>query len=560
MRNPLPLTLTLVFLVGTVPALPCTVVYYADDETALAGNNEDFFFPYTQATFFPPEEGKHGGVYFGYQARHGVDFGAHQGGVNDHGLFFDGLATDSVPVTRSQDKESYAGNLLKKMLEECATVEEALALFDRYDLSFMAAFQLMIGDKSGDAAIIEGDAVIRKKGDYQVATNFYQSMIDPSHASCSRYRTAVQMLRAGEGRTVDSMRDILDAVHAERDGVHTVYSNVYDLKRGLIHVYHFHDFANVVTFDLAAELAKGPHTYELASLFPENDGFLAFEEIQLARLEYQKQDQRDAFARYLADIRKPGEDRVASPSAEDVLARYIEVIGGHEALDKIRSRVTRAELTLDLMVGLSSQTTRFNGHSTMWHMRPGSLYQRIELDGGIIIERGTDGHTCWQAHSHRAGRLLEGDEKAALLLEAALDPYPKHLYESVQCLGTTTVRGERSFKLLMTPREGQPHAAFFSKETGLLVATVSATQNENDGPQKMMSRFEEYAEVDGVLLPRQATIETTAETVLGRRHSNVVASLSYEQNVDIPAERFAVPDQIEALVEGTRRTEPTDPG
>ena len=87
MRHPLPLALTLALLVGSVPALPCTVVYYADEETALAGNNEDFFFPYTQATFFPPEEGKHGGVYFGYQARHGVEFGAYQGGVNDQGLF-----------------------------------------------------------------------------------------------------------------------------------------------------------------------------------------------------------------------------------------------------------------------------------------------------------------------------------------------------------------------------------------------------------------------------------------------------------------------------------------
>lgn len=547
MRNPLPLTLTLALLVGAVPALPCTVVYYADEETALAGNNEDFFFPYTQATFFPPEEGKHGGVYFGYQARHGVDFGAYQGGVNDQGLFFDGLATDSVPVTRSRNKDSYNGNLLEKILAECATVEEALAMFDRYDLSFMASFQLMIGDKTGDAAIIEGDAVIRKKGDYQVATNFYQSIVDPAHASCPRYRTAVQMLRAGEGRTVDSMRDILDAVHAE-GGVHTIYSNVYDLKRGLVHVFHFHDYANVVTFDLAEELAKGAHTYELASLFPPNDGFLAFEEMQLSKLDYQRREQADAFAGYLADIRAPGDELDESLSATDVLGRYIEVIGGRAALDKIRSRVTRAELTLDLMTGLSSQTTRFNGHATMWHRRPAALYHRIELDGGLVIERGTDGRTCWQSFSRRGGRLLEGDEKAALLLEAALDPYPEQLYESVECLGTTTIRGEPSFKLLMTPREGKPRAAFFSKETGLLVATVIATHNEDDGPQKIVSRYDEYAAFDGVLLPRHATIETTAETVLGRRHSSVVARLSYEQNLDIPDERFALPDEIEALV------------
>jgi hypothetical protein len=550
MRTCRPLILTLLLLAGSFPALPCTVVFYADAETALAGNNEDFFVPYTQATFFPPEEERYGTVYFGYQARDGIEFGAFQGGMNDRGLFFDGLATELLPVTGSRDKESYPGNLLRRMLEECATVDEALALFGHYDLSFMATFQLMIADRSGDAAIIEGDVVVRKAGSSLVATNFYQSKVGPGGGNCMRYDTALRMLSAGGGRTVASMRDILDAVHAEGE-VATVYSNVYDLKRGQVHVYHFNDYDNVVTFDLAQELAQGPHTVELSTLFPENKRYLAFERRQADRFAAKKRDQENAMARYLADVRSPGRRIDASPSGREILDRYIEKVGGREALAGIRSRVTRADLALKVMVGLSGQTTTLDGLATTWHLAPDRFHERIELDGGMFIERGTDGETCWQTHSHRPGRVLEGDERAALLLHATLDPHPEQFYESVECLGQTDVGNEPCYKLLLTPREGQPHAAFFSRESGVLLATLSAIHSPKDGPQKIDTLYEDHSVVDGILLPHHATIDTDAYTILGARRSRIVASLSYEHNLDIPAGRFALPGEIVTLVAET---------
>jgi len=533
--------LVLACLAGAHPALSCTVTFYADDETALAGNNEDFFFPYTQADFLPAEEGKYGRVYFGYQARSGVSFGPQQGGMNERGLFFDGLATDPLPVEGTDDKENCPGNLLERMLEECATVEEALALFGGCDLSFMASFQTMIADRTGDAAIIEGDAVIRKSGPHLVATNFYQSR----GGYCPRYDTAMRMLGAGGGTTVESMRDILDAVHQE-GGVHTVYSNVYDLERGLIHVYHFHDFARPVTFDLAAELAKGEHTVDLASVFPEKRGFAAFEAKQRAQLDEQKRDQEDAFARYLSDIRAPGKKPDEGPSGEEVMQHYLEAIGGREAFASIRSRVTHSELVLAVPTGLSSERTRMEGTATTWRAHPGRFRERVELDGGIVIERGTDGGACWQSHSHRPGRLLAGDEVEAMRLEATLDPHPAQLYASVENLGQVSVRGEATYKILLTPRSGPPQAAFFSKETGLLVSAVSASRNESEGPRTTEVVYRDYGAVDGVLLPRRATFETKALTALGPRRVTVSADLSYEHNLEIPDDRFAVPDTVAA--------------
>ena len=47
----------------------------------------------------------------------------------------------------------------------------------------------------------------------------------------------------------------------------TLYSNIYDLKNGLVYLYYLHDFDNEVIFDLSEELKKGRHYFELPSLF-----------------------------------------------------------------------------------------------------------------------------------------------------------------------------------------------------------------------------------------------------------------------------------------------------
>ena len=50
----------------------------------------------------------------------------------------------------------------------------------------------------------------------------------------------------------------------------TQYSNVYDLKKGLVFLYHFHNFEEVVCIDLKKELEKGAHEIDLPSLFSKN--------------------------------------------------------------------------------------------------------------------------------------------------------------------------------------------------------------------------------------------------------------------------------------------------
>ncbi len=248
----------LVFLAGAY-LYACTGFCISKGDTVLVGNNEDMIDPDTKVFYVPAEKGKYGGVYFGFDLP--------EGGMNEKGLVYDGFATEPKKVKNSLDKPVFDGYLIKKVMEECATVDEVLEIFGKYNLAFMERYMLFFADANGDSAIIEGDTVLRKKGKYQVVTNFRQSETRKEDITCSRYKIAAAMLEDADAISVDLGKRVLAATHQEGPSP-TLYSNVYDLKRKIVCLYHFHNFQNKVVIDLKAELAKGARTIDLPDLFP----------------------------------------------------------------------------------------------------------------------------------------------------------------------------------------------------------------------------------------------------------------------------------------------------
>jgi tetratricopeptide (TPR) repeat protein len=246
----------------------CTMIYASDTLMALAGNNEDYKNPFGTIWFTPPENGKFGRVYFGWQ---GDSVRYPQGGMNDRGLFYDGATAENVVVPPGSTKPRYHTNLIFKAMEECSTVDGVLKLFDHYDVSGTWNGHYLIGDRFGNSAIIEPQNFIRKKGSYQIVTNFFQSKTKPENATCSRYRIASEIFAKSEELSIDLFRRILNAVHWEEySGSMTVtlYSFICDLKKRDIYIYHFHNFEDAVKINLPEELKKGERSQSIVSLFP----------------------------------------------------------------------------------------------------------------------------------------------------------------------------------------------------------------------------------------------------------------------------------------------------
>jgi tetratricopeptide (TPR) repeat protein len=244
----------------------CTIVTISKNGVVLAGNNEDFFEPRTKIWFYPVSKRKYGRVYVGYD-RYLMPY---QGGMNDQGLFLDMNAVNSTGWRHDPGKPNFDGCIIDHVLSHYATVDEVVNFFQQYNVP-LDNVRVPVADAWGNSVIVEwakGETqFVYKQGDYQISTNHVQSNYDNlDEYPCTRYKIADQILRNAETASIDLIRSVLSATHFEYLA-QTLYSNICDLKRKRICLYHFHNFEEVVIFDLEDELKKGGSSYAIPSLF-----------------------------------------------------------------------------------------------------------------------------------------------------------------------------------------------------------------------------------------------------------------------------------------------------
>jgi hypothetical protein len=236
----------------------------ARDSLVLVGNNEDRNHPQTIATFKPATEKYHGWIIFGY------DDMPIQGGMNDQGLFIDGNSLAPTGWKPDPNKPLFGGSVIMYILTTCATCEDVKAFFEKYNTHTLDRARLPVADRSGASMVVEyGRGRVQfVKSDtwYQIATNFVMSNVKDGKYPCKRYRNADKMLLEAEGLNLELVRKVLDATHQE-GGALTVYSNIYDLRNGTIHIYNLRNFEEVVVMNLSEELQKGERRLELPTLF-----------------------------------------------------------------------------------------------------------------------------------------------------------------------------------------------------------------------------------------------------------------------------------------------------
>jgi hypothetical protein len=252
---------SLVVAVAVSPAAACSMFTVAFDGHVYMANNEDFIEP-GYIWFVPGGKKRNGRVNVGFADRFA------QGGMNERGLAFDAAVVAEVPWTPDPDLET-PKNLVEQIMDECATVEEAIARFETHNCTHLARTQFMFADRTGASAVVawlpgRGLSVVRKHGPYQLITN---TRLEASSFRCERHVVAQRILGDRSTYELGTVRDALDAMHQRGREAFTSYSTVYDLKAGTVTVYNLADFSRHVTYDLAVELARGKRAYELAKVF-----------------------------------------------------------------------------------------------------------------------------------------------------------------------------------------------------------------------------------------------------------------------------------------------------
>lgn len=236
------------------------------------------------------------------------------------------------------------------------------------------------------------------------------------------------------------------------------------------------------------------------------------------------------------------------PKGEEVLNKYIAATGGQKAYDKIKNRVTKS--TID-MKGQGMKIAL-----TVYAAKPNFTYTVTEIPGMGKMESGVSGDVVWDNSLMTGPVVKEGEERSQGFALAAFDrmAYWKEAYKAAKCVGMETVNDKPCYKVALTLKDFEKkeekdkksvHTAFFDKESGLLVRFDMEAKTAM-GAMSMQSFMSDYKETDGILIARKVVIK-----MMGMERIATVDSV--EQNVEMPEDRFKLPEEVQALVDKRKK-------
>jgi hypothetical protein len=211
-------------------------------------------------------------------------------------------------------------------------------------------------------------------------------------------------------------------------------------------------------------------------------------------------------------------------TVDQVLARYVQALGGETALRGVNTRVLKGTQTQPNGPAIAIES---------FQKAPDRLVTTAAGEKGAITE-GYDGRTVWSQNGRRS-RVLLNDEREQVRRAAEFFPALdlKSRYRSVQLLGKDTV-GDRQFYLLSAmAADSTRERLYFDTKSGLL-AHRYVEHTGLLGSLPFSIDYDDYRPVDKVAVPFKIHW-TTPEQSWTEIRSDV------RHNVTVDEAKFAMP-------------------
>ncbi len=275
MKSLIALTVALVILMPAVLPACSVVAVVRDGKVFLAGNADTSYATVMKLRVTPEGDGLFGRMCISMDTVPGWT-PAGMKCMNDQGLAISHAVVPAGKTPFDPDKPQFRHNFLEKIVAECATVKQAIAMVQAYSLppQHGAFVHLMMADKSGDAAVIEWIEdevkVIRRTGPTLFMTNSFLSK-PSTEGPKSRFTRGSRMLdqlQPTPESIVPLLKEISVGAKLKGQEVGTLNSTIWDITARKLYLYYKRDFDHPLVFNLDEELAKGARTVDLPSLFP----------------------------------------------------------------------------------------------------------------------------------------------------------------------------------------------------------------------------------------------------------------------------------------------------
>jgi zinc protease len=222
------------------------------------------------------------------------------------------------------------------------------------------------------------------------------------------------------------------------------------------------------------------------------------------------------------------------PKGETLLDKYIEVTGGKAAYSKMHGQMMTGTMEFPAM-GLK-------GKLTIYSAEPDKQYFEVNFEGVGKMQEGSNGDIAWANSAMQGPRIKEGGEKTESLMRGKFNAELnwRDMYKTVETLALETVDGKQCYKILATPKSGNPKTFWYDKDSNLMVK-MSAVTATPQGDIQSDTSVSDYRKEGDILVPHKMSIKAGPMEI-----SMTVDSMQI--NPEIPKNTFDVPDEVKALV------------
>ncbi len=215
------------------------------------------------------------------------------------------------------------------------------------------------------------------------------------------------------------------------------------------------------------------------------------------------------------------------PTADQILARYTEALGGSAVIERLKSRSMKGTWVMNDGTSVGYE---------IYQTAPDKIFSVLVTPKQGNFERGFDGKAAWEKSS-RGLRNIEGSELHFFTRYPDLfkDIKLKEQFTRLTFGGKDKINDREVYVLRGTSTGDKRERLYFDIETGLLVRRVTSTETMVGVIPEQVD-FEDYRDVDGMKLPFTIRI-TSIDSYFNSTRSFTEIKL----NVPVDATKFTKP-------------------
>lgn len=187
------------------------------------------------------------------------------------------------------------------------------------------------------------------------------------------------------------------------------------------------------------------------------------------------------------------------PSADQVLEKYVQAIGGKAAYEKVTTRAMKGTVEMP--------DDNVSGPAELIAKAPDRFRLTMDIPGYGVVESVFQGDQGWEKNPDSGVHAMsKGDlEIARRDHNFYRETHLKELYPTLGTPAQEQLEGHAVYVIEATPAGGAAEKLYFDAESGLLVKHDFERTTLEDGIVHYEMFYRDYREVDGLKLP--ATLE-----------------------------------------------------